>query len=156
FLVRTKKEGEAIAEVLMAEQANNLDSCYRFDVLSDESMFLTKSASVKALVAGLRYLQFPDDMVQFKTMWYYRSVLRNEPIDHHLFALDKIPMHLVEKVRTFRESEVHLLQLPLMEALEELISILDLLENDVERAYISGFKEAVYDFTANKIGRAHV
>jgi ATP-dependent exoDNAse (exonuclease V) beta subunit len=149
FLVRTKKEGEAIAEVLMAEQANSLDAQYRYDVLSDESMFLTKSASVKALVAGLRYLQFPDDMVQFKTMWYYRAVLRNEPIDHHLFALDRIPPHLVDKVRTFRESEVHLLQLPLMEALEELIRILDLMENNVERAYISGFKEAVYDFTAN-------
>jgi ATP-dependent exoDNAse (exonuclease V) beta subunit len=149
FLVRTKKEGEAIAEVLMREQAINLDPRYRFDVLSDESMFLTKSASVKALVAGLRYLQFPDDLVQFKTMWYYRSVLRDEPVDHHLFALDKTPAHLVEKVRAFRESEVYLLQLPLMEALEELIRILDLMENDVERAYISGFKEAVYDFTAN-------
>lgn len=149
FLVRTKAEGEAIADTLMQETANNSDPHYRFDVLSDESMFLNKSASVKALVAGLRYLQYPDDMVQFKTMWYYRSVLRAEPVNHTLFALDKIPDHLIEKVDSFRKRETLLLQLPLMEALEELIGALDLMENGLEKAYISGFKEAVYDFTAN-------
>jgi ATP-dependent exoDNAse (exonuclease V) beta subunit len=149
FLVRSKKEGEAIADRLMQETANNADPNYRFDVLSDESMYLNKSASVKALVAGLKYLQYPDDMVQFKTMWYYRSVLRDEPVNHTLFALDKIPDHLTEKVESFRISETLLLQLPLMEALEELIGALDLMENGLEKAYISGFKEAVYDFTAN-------
>ncbi len=149
FLVRNKKEGEAIADRLMQQTAENKDPNYRFDVLSDESMYLNKSASVKALVAGLKYLQFPDDPVQFKTMWYYRSVLRDEPVNHTLFALDKIPDHLTEKVNSFRKSETLLLQLPLMEALEELIGALDLMENGMEKAYISGFKEAVYDFTAN-------
>ncbi|MDI1322398.1 MAG: UvrD-helicase domain-containing protein [Algoriphagus sp.] len=149
FLVRNKKEGEAIADRLMQETAENSDPNYRFDVLSDESMYLNKSASVKALVAGLRYLQYPDDMVQFKTMWYYRSVLRDEPVNHTLFALDQIPDHLTEKVDSFRKRETLLLQLPLMEALEELIGALDLMENGLEKAYISGFKEAVYDFTAN-------
>ena len=33
--------------------------------------------------------------------------------------------------------------LPLMEALEELIAELDLQESGVEKAYLSGFKEAV-------------
>jgi ATP-dependent exoDNAse (exonuclease V) beta subunit len=149
FLVRSKKEGEAIADILMQETAANIDSNYRFDVLSDESMYLTKSASVKALVAGLRYLQYPDDPVQFKTMWYYCSVLRDEPVSHTLFALDQIPEHLKERVDSFKEKEMLLLQLPLMEALEELIVALDLMENGLEKAYISGFKEAVYDFTAN-------
>lgn len=149
FLVRNKKEGEAIADRLMQETAKNSASNYRFDVLSDESMYLNKSASVKALVAGLRYLQYPDDLVQFKTMWYYRSVLRDEPVNHTLFALDQIPDHLTEKVDSFQKRETLLLQLPLMEALEELIGALDLMENGLEKAYISGFKEAVYDFTAN-------
>ena len=149
FLVRTKAEGEAIADVLMEEAAQNTDLAYRFDVLSDESMYLHKSASVKALVAGLKYLQYPDDAVQFKTMWYYRSVLKEEPIDHTLFSINQIPKHLTEKVDAFRKRETLLLQLPLMEALEELIEALDLMENGLERAYISGFKEAVYDFTSN-------
>ncbi|WP_194777399.1 UvrD-helicase domain-containing protein [Pararhodonellum marinum] len=149
FLVRRKSEGEAIADALMAFSSENPDLEYRFDVLSDESMYLQKSASVKALVAGLKYLNDPEDKVQFKTMWYYRSVLRNEPIGHELFALDQSPVHLIEKIKAFQEKEKALLQLPLMEALEELINQLDLQESGMEKAYLSGFKEAVFEFTAN-------
>ncbi|MCH7398365.1 UvrD-helicase domain-containing protein [Belliella sp. DSM 107340] len=149
FLVRRKAEGEAIADTLMQYGAANENPDYSFDVLSDESMFLFKSASVKALEAGLKYLHQPDDQVQFKTMWYYRSILVDAKIDHELFALDRVPLALQEKVAEFEKKEVLLLQLPLMEALEELIAILDLQEIGQEKAYISGFKEAIYDFTSN-------
>lgn len=149
FLVRKKAEGEAIADTLMAYGAAHPGLSYRFDVLSDESMYLHKSASVKALVAGLKYLHEPGDKVQFKTMWYYYSVLKNHPVNHDLFALENTPAHLVRKEKSFKEKETLLLQLPLMEAVEELIGELELQENGLEKAYISGFKEAVYDFTAN-------
>lgn len=149
FLVRTKDQGVAISDTLMAFGADNPELPYSFDVLSDESMYLQKSASVKALVAGLNYLHEPEDKVQFKTMWYYYSVLKNEPVNHDLFALEKTPEYLVKKEKSFKEKETILLQLPLMEAVEELIGELELQENGLEKAYISGFKEAVYDFTAN-------
>lgn len=149
FLVRTKNEGEHIADCLMDFSASYPELPYGFDVLSDESMFLHKSASVKALVAGLKYLHSPDDMVQFKTMWYYRSVLQNENIDHDLFALDRVPTSLKGKVEEFKQAETHLLKLPLMETVEELIGFLGLQEDSLERAYLSGFKEAVYDFSVN-------
>ncbi|WP_332913122.1 hypothetical protein [Algoriphagus boritolerans] len=134
FWCGAKKEGEAIADRLMEVTAENSDPKYRFDVLSDESMYLTKSASVKALVAGLRYLQYPDDLVQFKTMWYYWSVLKDEPVNHSLFAIGQIPEHLKGRVNSFQEREMLLLQLPLMEVLEELIVALDLIENGLEKA----------------------
>jgi ATP-dependent exoDNAse (exonuclease V) beta subunit len=146
FLVRTKKEGESIADTLMAFNTENPDSDYRFDVLSDESMYLHKSATVKALLAGLKYLHSPDETVQFKTMWYYCAVLKDEPVDHSLFALNDVPDHLKERVKSFQEKENALLQLPLMEMLEELIAELGLQQEGIELAYISGFKEAVYDF----------
>ncbi len=147
FLVRTKSEGEAIADCLMDFGAAHPDLPYGFDVLSDESMYLYKSASVKALVAGLQYLQRPDDVVSFKTMWYYRSLLKEEVVDHALFALDQIPAHLQDQTAAFRAMQKQLLQLPLMETLEELIGLLDLQADGLERAYLSGFKEAVYDYT---------
>ncbi|REG83433.1 UvrD-helicase domain-containing protein [Algoriphagus antarcticus] len=149
FLVRRKSEGEAIADRLMSYAAENPDSGYRFDVLSDESMYLNKAASVKALVSGFNYLHNPADKVQHKTMWYYLAVLMDSPINHELFALDQMPAYLKEQVKTFQEKEILMLQLPLMEALEELIKVLGLMELGLEKAYISGFKEAVYDFTAN-------
>ncbi len=148
FLVRTKSEGEAIADCMMQFGASNPHSDYSFDVLSDESMFLFKSSAVKALVAGLKHLQNPEDRVQFKTMWYYRSVLKGYPIDHGLFAEDRIPDHLQKEIRAFKDKEKLLLQLPLMEALEELISVLGLMEEGMEKAYLSGFKEAIYDYSS--------
>ncbi|MDO9551181.1 exodeoxyribonuclease V subunit beta [Rhodonellum sp.] len=149
FLVRKKSEGEAIADVMMAYGAENPELPFRFDVLSDESMYLYKSASVKCLVAGLNYLHNPEDQVQFKTMWYHRSVLFGEPVNHDLFALGKVPEHLTEITKAFQEKQALMLQLPLMEALEEMIGVLNFVETGLEKAYISGFKEAVYDFTAN-------
>ena len=149
FLVRTKKEGELIADTLMAFGASNPDMPYGFDVLSDESMYLNKSATVKALTAGLKYLHRPDEIVQFKTMWYYRAVLKKEPIDHQLFSVSQVPEHLQDKVKAFEEKENAFLQLPLTEMVEELITELGLQEEGLEKAYISGFKEAIYDFTTN-------
>ncbi|MBN7817413.1 UvrD-helicase domain-containing protein [Algoriphagus pacificus] len=149
FLVRTRSEGEAIADCMMSYAAEHPDTAYRFDVLSDESMYLNKAASVKALVSGFNYLHNPADKVQYKTMWYYLAVLMDAPIDHELFALDKMPSFLEDKVKAFQEKEILMLQLPLMEALEELIKVLGLMDLGLEKAYISGFKEAVYDFTAN-------
>ncbi|RAI88282.1 UvrD-helicase domain-containing protein [Algoriphagus yeomjeoni] len=149
FLVRNKAHGEAIADRMMTYAAEHPDSAYSFDVLSDESMFLNKAASVKALISGFNYLHNPADKVQYKTMWYYIAVLMDATVDHELFALDTMPDYLENQVLAFQEREMLMLQLPLMEALEELIKVLGLMELGLEKAYISGFKEAVYDFTAN-------
>lgn len=148
FLVRTKKDGEAIADCLMKFGAENPSDEYKFDVLSDESMFLNKASSVKALISAFNYLHNPDDKVQYKTMWYYLAVLMDAAINHELFALDQMPDFLKNREKSFKENEMLLLQLPLMEALEELIKVLGLMELGLEKAYISGFKEAVYDFTS--------
>ncbi len=149
FLVRRKSEGEAIADTLMSFATDNPGGKYCFDVLSDESMYLSKSASVKALVAALKYLQNQEDQVQFKTMWYYRAQLLGLEVNHQLFELGSFPSHMAEIVANFQSKEMQLLQLPLMEVVEEIIGILGLMENGQERAYTSGFKEAVYDFMAN-------
>ncbi|WP_144604808.1 UvrD-helicase domain-containing protein [Algoriphagus algorifonticola] len=143
FLVRTKSEGEQIADCLMLEVTSDQ---YRYDVLSDESMYLHKAASVKALVAALSYLYQPDDEVQFKTMWYYRAVLLDQKVDHKLFSLDQIDEDFAKEIELFKAQEQVLLQLSLLEMTEELIRILRIQETGLEKAYISGFREAVFDF----------
>ncbi len=149
FLVRTKKEGENIADTLMHHAHEFPESGYRFDVLSDESMFLHKSASVKALLAGLGYLYNPSEEVQFRTMWYYYALIHTLPISHKLFEVNTYPEFLVDKVKHFDTRLNDLLQLPLMEMVEELTVLLGLDITEKEKAYLSGFKEAVFDFMAN-------
>ncbi|SDD60080.1 ATP-dependent exoDNAse (exonuclease V) beta subunit (contains helicase and exonuclease domains) [Algoriphagus faecimaris] len=146
FLVRTKSEGEEIADCLMLESAEAQDNHYRYDVLSDESMFLDKAASVKALVSALSYLYQPEDEVQFKTMWYYRAVLLDQKVDHDLFSLNQMDEAFAMDIASFKEQEQGLLQLSLLEMTEELIRILGIQETGLEKAYISGFREAIFDF----------
>jgi len=111
-------------------------------------MYLQKASSVKALIAALKYLYQPEDKVQFRTIWYYCAVLTDQMIDHQLFSLSAIPDHLKSRVLEFQEAETSLLQLPLLEVVEELIRILDIQSLGSEKAYLSGFREAVFDFSA--------
>lgn len=149
FLVRKKSEGALIADALMTYKSSGPDSKYNFEVVSDESMFLDKAASVKALIAGLQYLTDQDDKVPFQTMWFYWCRLNEKPVSHDIFAEGAQPDWLRAKVNTFEEKQTGLEQLPLMEMVEELVVLLDFYELKTELAYISGFREAVYDYVSN-------
>ncbi|KEO72401.1 UvrD-helicase domain-containing protein [Anditalea andensis] len=144
FLVRNKKEGQLIADIMMATVG--LYPGYRFDVLSDEAMLLEVAPSVKALVAAFKYLLDQEDKVQYKAMWYYRAVIFDEEISHELFEINSLPVHLQEKALQMETQIGTLLQMPLMEMLEEMLDLLDIAKTGQELAYVSGFKEAVYEF----------
>ncbi|WP_143961741.1 UvrD-helicase domain-containing protein [Litoribacter populi] len=144
FLVRRKSEGERIVHNMM--QAAQDFPEYRFDVLSDEAMYLGQSASVKALVAGMRYIFDPEDMVAYTSMWYFRGVIFENEVSHELFSVEDLPSELEPKAAQLGQRMPEFLQMPLSEMLEELIQILDLAQSGKEKAYISGFKEAVFDF----------
>lgn len=147
FLVRTKAEGEQIADCLMDYARSHPDLPYRFDVISDESLFLTKSVAVLALEAGLKYLADPDDDVARKTMWYYVAVVQRMDVGHALFSMENAPQWLDGRMKAFAAKRAAWYQLPLMELVEELIAQLGITDDALEMAYITAFKEAVYDFT---------
>ncbi|UCS93177.1 UvrD-helicase domain-containing protein [Echinicola marina] len=149
FLVRRKSEGAMIADALMAYKSENPALNYNFEVVSDESMFLDRAATVKALVAGLQFLLDPEDKVPFQTMWFYWSSLHQKEIGHDIFGDKAHPVWLEEKIKAFISKQALLSQLPLFEMVEELIVLLDFYELKEELAYVSGFKEAVYDYVLN-------
>ncbi|QDH81630.1 AAA family ATPase [Echinicola soli] len=149
FLVRKKHQGALIADALMAYKHEHPGLDYSFDVVSDESMFLDKAATVKGLIAALNYLADPSDHVPFQTLWFYWSSLNGKPISHEVFSSSDKPDWLAEKIAAFEAAEHRIAKLPLMELLEELVALLGFYELRTELAYISGFKEAVYDYVAN-------
>lgn len=146
FLVRKNSHGAEIADTLMEYARQNPDSDYRFDVLSEESLFLDKSAAVKCLVALLTYLSNPADKVALKTVWFYYALLHGIPFSHALFHKDQIPDELRSKDAVLRERLNTMIQLPLVELLEECVSFLGMVDIQTDLAYVSGFKEAVFDF----------
>src|SRR5690606_17214897 len=147
-LVRTKAEGQLVAETLMEYGTAHPNDGYRYDVLSGEAMFLHKASSVKCLIATLNYLLHPDDEMSARAMWYNRELVRGGEAHHRLFDKNDIAEHLVADVQAFETNKVALVQLPLYELVEELVEWLGFNSIGRERAYISGFKEAVFDYVS--------
>ncbi|MDN3668044.1 UvrD-helicase domain-containing protein [Echinicola jeungdonensis] len=149
FLVRRKEEGAMIADTLMAYRMENPDLPFNYEVVSDESMYLTKAASVRALVAALESILNPEDKLPFQTLWYYWSMLHGRPISHEIFDSSQAPEWLEAKINSFLERRAFMERQPLMELMETLIAHLGLHELPMEQAYISGFRESVFDYVAN-------
>lgn len=147
-LVRTKAEGQLVAETLMDYGMGHPDDGYRYDVLSGEAMFLHKAASVKCLVATLNYLLHPDDDMSARAMWYNREVVRGKTAHHGLFDKHDISEQITAEINAFEDIKTALVQLPLFELVEELVERFGFNTLGKERAYISGFKEAVFDYVS--------
>lgn len=146
FLVRKNQQGADIADKLMTYDRENPDSGYRFDVLSEESLFLYKSAAVKCILAMLQFLNNPADLVPLKTMWFYYALIHDLEYSHELFEKKKLPIDLLEKEKELNQTLNYWLQLPLLELLEEILAFLGIVQKAVDLAYVSGFKEAIFDF----------
>ncbi|UJP63343.1 UvrD-helicase domain-containing protein [Mongoliitalea daihaiensis] len=146
FLVRKKSEGAAIADYLMEYAQQQVDAPYRFDVLSEESLFIDKSIAVKAMVALLTYLRNAEDTVALKTAFYYYALLKEVPFSHELFEKFSLPVDLQAKYKELQVLRGKWLQYPLLELIEHVIQFLDLTTAGNDLAYIAGFKEAVFDY----------
>jgi len=63
ILVRERKEAGLIAETLLDYQAQHPQTGYSFDVLTDESLYLSEAATVSFVIAVLRCLQHPEHKI---------------------------------------------------------------------------------------------
>lgn len=73
ILVRTNKEGAIVAEHLLSHKQANPSNGYRYDIISDDALFVGSSPSVRFIISLLRYMQNPDEatfeqMARFS--WY--------------------------------------------------------------------------------------
>ena len=146
FLVRKNDQGADIADKLMSYGQDHPESNYRFDVLSEDSLFVSKSAAVKAVVALLQHLANPADNVPLKTFWYYYALIHGISYSHKLFEKNSLPLELEVKQIKLNKNLKTWLQMPLMELIEEILSFSELLEAKIDLAYVSGIKEAAFDF----------
>ncbi|MDF9829980.1 UvrD-helicase domain-containing protein [Parabacteroides sp. PF5-6] len=61
ILVRTNQEGAAVADKLLTHKEENPSDRYRYDLISDDALFVGSSPSVRLLIALLHYLKSPED-----------------------------------------------------------------------------------------------
>lgn len=148
ILVRNNQQGADVADVLMAYQQQHPEDPYQYEVLSDEAMFLEKAASVQCLLAALKTMSQPEDQLSQKTMWIQWSRVFGYEFGHEIFQKEAMP-EVISLLRDKLEGlRPDLMKLPLMDLVEAIAEILGFNGHHVEKAYFSGFKEAVYDFMA--------
>ena len=148
ILVRTKKEGAEVANRLLEYKGQNPDSKYRYDIISDEALFIKNSKSIKLVVSLLKYLRNPSDatlgaLAVYEYYKFKNQLTPEETIQVHLSESDNFPEDVSIELERIKE-------LPLYEMTEEMFDLFrDAMERN-ENIYIQAFLDMILDFSVNK------
>jgi len=152
IIVRKNSEGQEIADALMEyRNSTQASSKYRYDVISNDSLYVGRAESVKFILSVFQYLIKPDDAINraFIKEAYNNTILTKgygQQNWHALFreAGDDLTEHLP---RDFVENLSGLKRMSLYELTERLISIFNLNRIEGEIQYIQAFQEIILDFS---------
>ncbi len=145
ILVRTKKEGASVANRLLEYKSQNTDSRYRYDIISDEALFVNNAKSVKLIIALLKYLHNPLDaslkaLAVYEYFKYSSQLTAEDALLKYFSAKDDLPEEIMDELNRIRE-------LPLYEMTEEMFKLFDSAMDNDELVYIQSFLDMVLDFT---------
>lgn len=149
ILVRTKKEGADVATALLEYKDKHPGSKYKYDIISDEALFLNASKSIKLIISLLRYLQKPSD-ISFKTLAVYEyykftNQLNAEDALNLYFSVSQdFPVDISVQL-------AHIRELPLYEMVEEIFNLFRDAMEENENVYIQAFLDTILDFTVRHI-----
>jgi ATP-dependent exoDNAse (exonuclease V) beta subunit len=64
ILVRTNQEGASVADALLSYKEEHPSDRYRYDIISDDSLYVGSSSAVRFILALLEHLKNPDDLTR--------------------------------------------------------------------------------------------
>lgn len=145
ILVRTKKEGADIANRLLEYKEQNPNSKYRYDIISDEALYVNNAKSIKLIIALLKYLRNPYDnslkvLAVYEYFKYYDQLKAEDALQKYFSQKDELPEEIKLALNRIRE-------LPLYEMTEEVFALFKNAMEIEEQIYIQSFLDMVLDFT---------
>ncbi len=150
ILVRSNKEGQEFANMLIFHKQNHPDAFGSFDVVSQEGLLLASSPAVRFCVAAIRTIYQPNDSI---TKACLAAGLKIIKADKHTSWNDTF-------IGNYLDAEVDWLKgfrtRPVQEAFEAIISRYGLLNSKKELAYISELHEQILNLSRkgpNDVGR---
>ncbi|MEX2335972.1 MAG: 3'-5' exonuclease, partial [Fulvivirga sp.] len=155
ILVRFNKEGKQVVDFLSEhEQSGKAKAGYRYDVVSNESLFLVTSPTVRVVIAAIRYLHDKKDkIVKAELIYEYQKAIKRStvPINELFYSIssDKYYQWLPPR---FLEEQHRLLYLPFYELVEMLIDIFEANTVQGQYAYLQTFQDLVLKFSQNEKG----
>jgi len=146
ILVRTNSEGAQISRYLLNYAATHPESKYRYDVISDEALWISGSYDVQFLVNIFKYLIHPSGLVASQLNILYNNYLGKTTKAQELIWDDAI---LLPQIKTQLSQ---LTSLSLLETTEELITRFKLGNKASEAIFIQSFIDMINDFEFQQSG----
>lgn len=159
-IVRKNTEGQEIADAIMEYgKSSSGSSHYKYDVISNDSLYIARAESVKFILALFRYLIKPEDAINraFIKEVYYSTIKQQEYSAenfHHLVSeskgefLDFMPGYFGKNLSEIRK-------MPLYELTERLIDIFEVNKIEGEVPYLQAFQEIVLDYSMKYASDLH-
>ena len=163
ILVRSGKEGQAIANTLI-DYKNQSASKYKFDFISNDSLFLKNSSLVGFIISILEYILDSNDEINLSFIAYEYNIylksgrlsssdlhklLQNHSKDENENRLTKLfPKEFIESLDQIK-------QLPIYELIDRIIRIFKLNEIRDELPYLKAFLDLILDFGKKSASDVH-
>ena len=154
ILVRTSKEAEKISNFLLKYKNEHLNTKYKYDVISNESLYLKNSFIVRFILLILKYFVNSEDNINNANIVYqYNQYISNNEFDNDKF--NNIFLEIGEKHQEvfskflpheFSQNINKLKHLTLYELVENIINIFKLNNFDAEISFLQAFQNIVFNF----------
>jgi ATP-dependent helicase/nuclease subunit A len=154
-LTRKKEEGKDIADFLIEYKKNNESGGkYRYDVISDESLYIVSSSAVRFLIAVLKFFINKDDTINnYFIVSEYLNYIKAGDKDNNVIKIENLSTKdfntLLNELlqESFIKSVDYLKSLSLYEMVERLIEIFSLNNIAGELPFIQAFQDLVLDYS---------
>jgi ATP-dependent exoDNAse (exonuclease V) beta subunit len=155
LLVRKGEEGKQLAALLLDYKSKNAESIgdCNFNVISNDSLFVSVNPAVQLLVAVMKRMRNPYDMLNEAFIRHEFLRYLNEgadiPVDYHQIFKGKTEEHSIAFARVykrFNDQNQYLGHLSLFELVERLADIFELNTNTLDLPYLQAFQDLVLGF----------
>ncbi len=139
ILVRTNQEGAAVADTLLNYKESHPSERYRYDLISDDALFVGSSTAVRFLIAMLRHLKNPEQLPPRRIAIYSYAVLTGQFRPEALSGTDFPPEIGRQLLLLARQS--------LYETTEGLFRLFEDSFPENEQVFVQAFLDLVSDYT---------
>lgn len=144
ILVRTNKEGAEIADALLTYKDLHPSDLYKYDLISDDALFVSGASSVRFLVSLLRHLRNPGDDTARRIAVFNYTLLKAAS-ESQLAAT--LPLREIDFSSEIKYTLRSLCRESLYEIIEGLVRLFDPLFRENEQVFIQAFMDMAHEFS---------
>ena len=152
ILVRSGREGALVAKKLLDYKAQHPESTYRYDVISNDSLYIGQSETIRTIVSFMKFLLEPQSPI-LQTLAAYNLLLNLSDKDPdqaiRSFFYEKTDVNRLF-VELFDQQIGHIRSLPLYEMTEKIISLVSNPDDMSDKVYVQAFQDLILEYISTQ------